>query len=46
MLLSEAEHHSNIVPWQLVCMEKGASIRVIPVNERRVDAGEFRCFAR
>lgn len=34
VLLSEAEHHSNIVPWQLVCMEKGASIRVIPVNER------------
>jgi cysteine desulfurase/selenocysteine lyase len=31
------EHHSNIVPWQMVCEEKGASLRVIPIN----DAGEL-----
>jgi cysteine desulfurase/selenocysteine lyase len=28
------EHHSNIVPWQLVAMEKGISVKVIPINER------------
>jgi cysteine desulfurase/selenocysteine lyase len=37
IILSTMEHHSNIVPWQLVCEEKGARIRVIPIN----DAGEF-----
>ncbi|MCU0363625.1 MAG: cysteine desulfurase, partial [Bacteroidales bacterium] len=31
------EHHANIVPWQLVCERKGASIKVIPVN----DSGEL-----
>ncbi len=34
VLVSAMEHHSNIVPWQLVCGEKGASLRVIPMNER------------
>jgi len=28
------EHHSNIVPWQMLCQEKGARLRVIPVNDR------------
>src|SRR5690606_30442580 len=28
------EHHSNIVPWQMVAEEKGAAIRVVPVNDR------------
>lgn len=37
IILSEMEHHSNIVPWQLLAEEKGAKIRVIPVN----DAGEL-----
>lgn len=37
ILLSEMEHHSNIVPWQIVCNLKGARIRTIPVN----DAGEL-----
>ncbi|KAF0247176.1 MAG: cysteine desulfurase / selenocysteine [Planctomycetota bacterium] len=37
ILLSALEHHSNIVPWQLLCEEKGATIRVIPMN----DAGEL-----
>jgi len=30
------EHHSNIVPWQLLCEEKGARLRVVPVDERGV----------
>ena len=28
------EHHSNIVPWQLVCEEKGATLRVAPIDDR------------
>jgi cysteine desulfurase/selenocysteine lyase len=28
------EHHSNIVPWQLLCEEKGAKLRVSPINDR------------
>jgi cysteine desulfurase/selenocysteine lyase len=28
------EHHSNIVPWQILCDEKGAKLRVIPINDR------------
>jgi len=31
------EHHSNIVPWQMLCEEKGANLRVVPIN----DAGEL-----
>lgn len=34
ILLSEMEHHSNIVPWQLVARERGAKIVVAPINER------------
>jgi cysteine desulfurase / selenocysteine lyase len=37
VLISAIEHHSNIVPWQFLCEEKGAKLRVIPVN----DAGEL-----
>jgi len=37
ILLSEMEHHSNIVPWQMVAREKGAKIVVAPIN----DAGEL-----
>ena len=37
ILLSAMEHHSNIVPWQLLAQEKGARIRVIPMT----DAGEL-----
>ena len=33
ILLSELEHHANIVPWQIVARERGAVIRVIPVND-------------
>ena len=37
IIISAMEHHSNIVPWQMVCEEKGARLRVIPMN----DAGEL-----
>ena len=36
VLITELEHHSNIVPWQLVCERKGAKLVVVPIN----DAGE------
>ncbi len=34
VLVSHLEHHSNIVPWQMLCEEKGARLRVIPINDR------------
>jgi len=34
ILLTEMEHHSNIVPWQMLAEQVGAEIRVLPVNER------------
>jgi cysteine desulfurase/selenocysteine lyase len=33
VLISAMEHHSNIVPWQLLCEEKGAALRVIPMSD-------------
>lgn len=33
ILISAMEHHSNIVPWQMICEEKGATVKVIPMNE-------------
>jgi cysteine desulfurase/selenocysteine lyase len=38
IILTMLEHHSNIVPWQMLAEEKGATIRVVPIN----DAGELR----
>ena len=37
IVISSMEHHANIVPWQMLCEEKGARLRVIPMN----DAGEL-----
>ena len=37
IIISTMEHHSNIVPWQMCCAERGATLRVIPIN----DAGEL-----
>jgi len=37
IIVSEMEHHSNIVPWQMLCERMGAKLRVIPVS----DAGEL-----
>jgi cysteine desulfurase/selenocysteine lyase len=34
ILLSAMEHHANIVPWQILAQEKGARIRVIPMNDQ------------
>ena len=34
IVISALEHHSNIVPWQMLCGEKGARLRVIPMNDR------------
>lgn len=33
ILVGEAEHHSNIVPWQMLCERKGATIKVLPVDD-------------
>ncbi len=33
IIISAIEHHSNIVPWQLLCEEKGAILKVIPIND-------------
>jgi cysteine desulfurase/selenocysteine lyase len=33
ILITAMEHHSNIVPWQIVCEEKGALLRVVPIND-------------
>ena len=38
IIISRMEHHSNIVPWQFLCEERGAHLRVVPVN----DAGELQ----
>jgi cysteine desulfurase/selenocysteine lyase len=37
VLITAMEHHSNIVPWQILCDEKGTKLRVAPIN----DAGEL-----
>ena len=34
ILLTEMEHHSNIIPWQLLCEEKKAKLKVIPINDK------------
>jgi len=34
ILISAMEHHSNIVPWQLLCEDRGAILKVIPMNEK------------
>jgi len=34
VLITAMEHHSNIVPWQILCEEKGARLRVAPINDR------------
>ena len=34
IIVSEAEHHSNIVPWQMMCSRKGATLKVLPVDDQ------------
>lgn len=36
IIVSAMEHHSNIVPWQMLCEKTGAALRVIPMNEEGV----------
>jgi cysteine desulfurase/selenocysteine lyase len=36
VVISTMEHHSNIVPWQLICAEKGASLRIVPMTDEGV----------
>lgn len=38
VLVTTMEHHANIVPWQMVCAERGATLRVVPIT----DEGELR----
>ena len=38
VLVTHMEHHSNIVPWQMICEEKGAQLKVLPIT----DEGELR----
>jgi len=33
VIISEMEHHSNIVPWQMICQERGAKLKVIPIDD-------------
>ncbi|MBR9975782.1 MAG: cysteine desulfurase [Bacteroidetes bacterium] len=43
VIISAIEHHANIVPWQMICQEMGATLRVIPINdhgELQLDAFE------
>jgi len=43
VIISTMEHHSNIVPWQMICEERGAKLKIIPINQRgelRLDAFE------
>jgi selenocysteine lyase/cysteine desulfurase len=43
VIIAAMEHHSNIVPWQMLCEEKGAHLRVIPIERsRRADPRRIR----
>ena len=43
VIISGMEHHSNIVPWQMLCEEKGASLKIIPVSEEgEISVDDFK----
>jgi len=43
VLISHMEHHSNIVPWQIICDQSQANLKVIPINDRgEIDINEFK----
>lgn len=43
IIISELEHHSNIVPWQMLCEEKNAKLKIIPVNDSgEIDLEEYK----
>lgn len=42
VLITEMEHHANIVPWQMICAERGAVLRWLPItDDRRLDQGQL-----
>jgi cysteine desulfurase/selenocysteine lyase len=43
IIVSQMEHHSNIVPWQMLCEQTGAELKVIPINDDgELEMGAFR----
>lgn len=43
IVITAMEHHSNIVPWQMLCEERGAKLRVIPINDQgELDMDAYR----
>ncbi len=43
ILISEMEHHSNIVPWQMLCKEKKLHLKVAPINEKaEIIVGDYK----
>lgn len=43
ILIAETEHHSNIIPWQMLCERKGAKIKVIPADENgELDISKYK----
>src|SRR5699024_3816950 len=45
VIISAMEHHSNIVPWQMLCERKGATLKVIPINDDgELDMNVYRSF--
>jgi cysteine desulfurase/selenocysteine lyase len=43
IVITALEHHSNIVPWQMLCEDKGAVLRVVPIDDSgEVDAGAYQ----
>lgn len=47
VVLSEMEHHSNLVPWQILAQEKGVSLRFVPVtDDGRLDQDAYAAFLR
>ncbi|HUP37510.1 MAG TPA: cysteine desulfurase [Candidatus Limnocylindria bacterium] len=44
VVITALEHHSNIVPWQMLCEEKGAGLRVVPIDDTgEVDVDAYEC---
>jgi cysteine desulfurase/selenocysteine lyase len=42
VILSWLEHHSNIVPWQIICQQTGAELKVVPINDSgEIDIGAY-----
>lgn len=42
IIITEMEHHSNIVPWQILCEEKGAVLKVIPLQDGELLLDEYK----